>query len=347
MRKSSWVVSSAALMLAMVPGGARTAASEPIVLKVATSIPRSSEAALEAKRYNDDLAALTNNAVQIRTYWGGSAGDDVDVLRKMRTGQMDGAPLSIELVSRFVRQALVLASPRMFTNYRQVDVARAELTPPMEAEAYENGFKIMVWADIGKLRLFSKKPVASLADFKKMRPWLYMQSETLKEFYKTIGATGIPLPLGEVYGALQTDMIDVVWSSALLAAALNWHAGTRYVSERGIGFIQIAFVFRRGAWEQLPREVQDSMLKLSRDRAQEKQIEARKVDERTFQRLLQRGHRPVRTHDEAEWSEAGRALRRRLTGRIYTQELVTKTEQLVARYPDGPTPAAATASLGR
>ena len=347
MRKSSTAVLLAALTLAIVPGGAKTVGNEPVVLKVATSIPRSQEAALEAKRYNDDLAALTNNAVQVRTYWGGSAGDDVDVLRKMRAGQIDGAPLSLELVSRFVRQALVLASPRMFTNYRQVDAARAELTPPMEQEAYDNGFKIMVWADIGKLRLLSKKPVASLADFKRMRPWLYMQSETLKEFYKTIGATGVPLPLGEVYGALQTDMIDVVWSSALLAAALNWHAGTKYISDRGIGFIQIAFVFRRGAWETLPKNVQDAMVKLSRDRAQEKQIEARKGDERTFQKLLQRGHIPVKTSNEAEWIEAGRALRKRMTGRIYTQELVTQTEKLVARYPDSATPPAATVSVVR
>ena len=329
-------------MLAVVPGSARTE-TEQTILKVAVTIPRNQEAVMETKKYNEQLAAMTNNAVQVRVYWGGTAGDDVDVLRKMRAGQMDGAPLSLELVSRFVRQALVLTSPRLFTNYKQVDAARAELTPEMNEEAYANGFKVMVWGDAGRLRLLSKRPVETLADFKRMRPWLYMQSETLKEFYKSIGATGVPLGLGEVYGGLQTGMIDVVWSSALIAGVLNWHAGTNYISERGLGFIQIAFAFRRGAWDALPKNVQESMIKLSHERAQKNQIEARKNDERTFAKLIQRGQQPFKLKNEPEWAAAGSNLRKRMIGRIYTQELVTRAEAIAARYPDPPATATASA----
>jgi TRAP-type C4-dicarboxylate transport system substrate-binding protein len=158
MRKSTVAVLLGALMLAVVPGSAFTA--EQIVLRVAVPIPRTQEVAIEAKKYNDKLAALTNNAVSVKIYWGGAAGDDVDVLRKMRAGQMDGAPLSLELMSQFVRQSLVLASPALFNNYKQVDAVRAALTPAMEKEAYDNGFKVMAWADVGRLRLLSKKPIA-------------------------------------------------------------------------------------------------------------------------------------------------------------------------------------------
>src|SRR5262249_8523381 len=158
----------------------------------------------------------------------------------------DAAPLSLELVSSFVRQALVLNSPALFTNYKQVDAVRAALTPAMDKEAYENGFKVMGWGDVGRLRLMSKQPVTTLADFKKARPWLYPQSEMLKEFYKLIGATGVPLGLMEVYPSLQTNMIDVVWISAVMGAALQWHTGTHYITEQGLGFINGAFVIRRG-----------------------------------------------------------------------------------------------------
>jgi TRAP-type transport system periplasmic protein len=335
MRKTSIAVLLGALMLAVVPGTAFTAA-EQFVLKVAVPIPRSQEVAIEAKKYNDKLAAMTNNAVQVRIYWGGAAGDDVDVLRKMRAGQMDGAPLSLELVSQFVRQALVLASPALFNNYKQVDAARAALTPAMETEAYENGFKVMAWADVGRLRLLSKKPIDSVQDFKKMRPWLYPQSEMLKEFYRSVGATGVPLGIAEVYAGLQTNMIDVVWGSALVAAALQWHSGTQYISERGLGFISGAFVFRRPAWDALPKNVQESMLKLSAERARESQIDLRKQDERTYQRLVQRGHIPLRTSKEKEWWDAGKALRQRMIGRVYTKDLVEKAEAIAAKYAEAP-----------
>jgi TRAP-type C4-dicarboxylate transport system substrate-binding protein len=246
----------------------------------------------------------------------------------MRTGQIDGAPLGLELVSNFVRQALVLQSPALFNNYRQVDAARAELTPAMDKEAYENGFKVMGWGDVGRLRLMSKKPVRLLEDFKTVRPWLYPQSDTLKEFYKIIGATGVPLGVAEVYGALRTDMIDVVWTSALLGALLQWHSSCKYVTAQGMGFIQGAFVFRRGAWEGLGPKVQDSMWSLADEQRQKNQIEARKNDERAFLKLTSRGHEAIALENEEAWWEMGKNLRRRMIGRIYTKELVEQAEKI-------------------
>jgi TRAP-type C4-dicarboxylate transport system substrate-binding protein len=324
-----------AALVAVVPGTFATAEEkEQQVLKVALAIPRSQEIAIEVKKYNDKLAALTNNSVQVRIYWGGAAGDDTDVLRKMKTGQMDAAPLSLELISGFVRQALVLASPALFTNYKQLDAVRNALTPAMNQEAYDNGFKIMGWGDVGRLRLMSKQPVTTLADFKKMRPWLYPQSEMLKDFYKQIGATGIPLGLMEVYGSLQTNMIDVVWISAVMGAALQWHTGTHYLTEQGLGFISGAFAIRRGAWDALPDNVKKSMTELAEETRQKNQIDIRKADERAYMKLVERGHKPVKLGNIAEWQKVGAAVREHMIGRVYTRELVAKAEQIAKQYAD-------------
>jgi TRAP-type transport system periplasmic protein len=324
-----------AILLGVVPGTLVNANEQPQqqVLKVALTVPRSQEIVIEVKKYNEKLAALTNNAVQVRMYWGGAAGDDTDVLRKIKAGQMDAAPLSLELVSSFVRQALVLASPALFTNYRQLDAVRAALTPAMDREAYDNGFKVMTWGDVGRLRLMSKQPVSSLADFKKMRPWLYPQSEALKDFYKQIGATGIPLGLMEVYGGLQTSMIDVVWTSAVMGAALQWHSGTRYISEQGLGFISGAFVIRRGAWDALPATAQNSMIQLADETRQKNQIDIRKADERAYLKLVERGHRPVRLN-LPDWAKVGVAVRDHMIGRVYTKELVAKAAEIAKQYAD-------------
>jgi TRAP-type C4-dicarboxylate transport system substrate-binding protein len=331
MTRTFFVLLLLAALVGVVPGTFAEAAEQQ-VLKVALAIPRSQEIVIEVKKYNDKLAALTNNSVQVRVYWGGAAGDDTDVLRKMKTGQMDAAPLSLELVSSFVRQALVLASPALFTNYKQLDAVRNALTPQMDKEAYDNGFKIMAWGDVGRLRLLSKEPVASLADFKKTRPWLYPQSEALKDFYKLVGATGVPLGLMEVYGALQTNMIDVVWASAVLGAALQWHTGTHYITEQGLGFISGAFAIRRGAWEALPENAKNSMNELADERRVKNQIEIRKADERAYIKLVERGHKPVKLSNVAEWEKAGAAVREHMVGRVYTRELVTKAESIAKQY---------------
>jgi TRAP-type transport system periplasmic protein len=322
-----------AVMLGVSPNKGKSA-DEPYTLKVAMIVPRTPELAMEAKKYNVQLAEMTNNGVQVRIYWGGVSGDDRDVLRKMRSGQMDGAPLSLELVSDFVRQCLVMASPALFTNYKQLDAVREEMTPEFDKEAYQNGFKVMAWGDIGRLRIMSKKSLTKISEFKGMRPWLYPESQMLKEFYKAIGATGVPLGIAEVYAGLQTNMIDLIWGSAVLAAALQWHTGTEYISERGLGFIGGAFVFRRGAWEGLSEDQRKAIETLAVDQRKKTQAMLRSADDRAYTKLVERGHKPLRPTNEQEWWDAGNALRRKLIGRIYTKELVARAEEISKKYAD-------------
>lgn len=324
-----------ALATALVPGSSVVAkAADDMMLKFAVMIPRTPELAIEEKKYNKRLAEMTDGKVQVRVYWGGAAGGEKDVLRKMRTGQIDGTPLSLDVLSSFVRECLVLQTPALFRNYTQVDAVRKELTPQFETEAYKNGYKILVWGDIGRLRLFSKKKVTKISDFKQIRPWLYPESEMLKEFYKQIGATGVPLDIAEVYGGMQTGMIDTYWGTAILAAALQWHRTANYMSAQGLGFISGAIVYRRGAWDPLPDGAKEAVNSLIDERAKQGQEDIRKMDDKTFDRLAKRGLKPMEADNEAEWWEAGKQLRRRLVGRIYTQALVEQAETIALKYAD-------------
>ena len=50
--------------------------------------------------------------------------------------------------------------------------------------------------------------------------------------------------------------------------------------------------------------------------------------------MLKRGYTGVEAQDQGEWWEAGRQLRRHLVGRIYTDALVRKAEQIALKYAD-------------
>lgn len=317
-------------MLAVAPatGGA---APDETVLKFALMIPRSPRTSLELKKRNKQLAELTDGKAKIRVYWGGAAGDERDVLRKMRNGQIDGSAFALPVMSSFVREALVLESPALFTTYKQLDLVRKELTPQFNAEAYRNGFKVMVWGDIGRLRVFSKKKIERISDFKRVRPWLYDESEMLKEFYKLAGATGIPLGIAEVYGAMETGMIDTFWGTSLLAGALQWHRTAKYVSPP-LGFINGGIVYKREAWDKLPKIVTGALTEMVNKEAGKGQRDIRKQDKQAHKKLLSRGYKELQPKDEQEWWDMGHKLRKRMIGRIYTKALVEKAEKIAMKY---------------
>lgn len=329
-----WVaVPLMAAMLGVLPS-AGGAAPKQSTLKFALMVPRSPRLALQLKKFNRDLLEQTGGLTKLRVYFGGAAGDERTVLRKMKSRQIDGTAFALPIISNFVREALVLESPALFMNYKQVDAARRILTPDFNDEAYRNGFKMMVWGDVGRLRIFSKVKIKTVADLRRVRPWLYIESEVLKEFYKVIGATGIPLSIAEVYGGMQTGMIDTFWGTALIAGALQWHRTAQYVSPP-MGFINGGIVFKREAWDELPEVARTTLTRMVDKETAKGQRDIRKQDRQAYAKLLDRGYTEVVPTNEQEWWDVGHKLRKRMIGRVYTKKLVDRAEQIAMKYASG------------
>jgi len=331
------LVSIVVLSIALValPGGPRSEADTGnFVIKVATLVPRTQDLAVQEKRYNQRLAEATNGRIQFKTYFGGSAGDDQTVIRKMKIGQVDAAPLGTDVVARYVHQCTVLMAPQTFTNWKQVDAVRSALAVEFNDEAYKNGFKVMSWWDGGQVRIFSKNPVRNFGDLRKGRPWLYPESALLKEFYQMINVTGVPLPLSEVYSGLMTNMIDTVWMSSVLGTAFRWTTETKYVSTMPVSVIQGAFLLRRAVWDGFSKEDQATLTTILNDQSAATQADFRRDDEKTYKKLQTRGITPIDFDKPQDWLDMGKKLRKKMVGRSYSQDLLDRVEAITKQYAD-------------
>jgi len=331
MRSALCTAIGAALLLAA-PGGSSLHAAGPKIVRVSTMLPRTPSVALDEKKFNKRLAEMTGGEVKFRTYYGGAAGDDKTVMRKMRTGQIDAAPMGVQLVSRAVPQSLIMMAPQTFTNYKQIDAVRAALHDEFGATAMKNGFKVMSWWDAGKVRIFSKQPVRNFRDLQKGRPWLYPEEPLLKAFYKMVKVTGVPLDLNEVYAGLSTNMIDIVWISAVLAGAFRWSSKTKYVSNTPVNIIQGAFIMRRPTWDSFSKKTQETVMELQDEALNRQQKRFRKSDETAFKKLFKRGFKGVDFENDAVWQAAGRKLRDKMVGRIYDRKLLKRVEAIAAKH---------------
>ena len=326
-----------AVFLPLLPGSSiqPAQAENQYVLKVATIVPRTGSSARYAKKAIRRLEKRTDNRVTARVYWGGAVGDEETVLKKMRLGQIDASYFGLDMIRNFVPQAMVMAAPQTYTNYKQVDAVREVFTPEFNRIAYRNGFMITSWGDAGVLRIFSTKPVKRLKDFRNMRPWVYKHSPLLKEFYRMIGCTGVPIGLTEVYSALKVGLIDLVWGSALITSLLQWHAKIQYISEP-TGLLQGGAVITRRFWDRLAKRDQEAILKMVEEERKEIQEDVREVDGKMYRKLIKRGIKPYEFTNMGEWLAAGKKLRDKMVGRLYSREMLTRVEKVIAKYPDRP-----------
>ena len=321
-----------ALMLAL-PGSSKVAtAAETQYLRIATLAPRDSDLAKGFMKLDKGMRAATSNAWGVRLYPSGVAGDETDVIRKMKIGQMDASIITSVGLSQIVRDTTLLSTPGVVTNYKQLEAVQAVMTPEWDAMFDKAGFKLLAWGETGELRWFAKTPLLRPSSVKNMRPWVWPASHSLKETLHVLGANGVPLGVPEVYGALQTGMIDMVTSTCVALVSLQWHSTLKYMTKQPAGVLVGALLMNGEKWKTMPADVQKIVqAEVTRNQQGDKD-DIRKADQKSYANLLKRGYtaNDWTGEPEKEYNAMAEQVQKRLTGRMFTAEVLAKVKKIAA-----------------
>ena len=86
----------------------------------------------------------------------------------------------------------------------------------------------------------------------------------MRAFIEAAGANGVVLGLPEVFGALQTGMVDTVIASSIGVLGFQWHTRLKTITKPGGGIVVGAYVIRQDRLDALRAE-RDEALRLFRD----------------------------------------------------------------------------------
>jgi TRAP-type C4-dicarboxylate transport system substrate-binding protein len=265
----------------------------------------------------------TKGRLKLRFYPGGSQGDERDFVRKMRVGQLDGGVVTMTGMSMLVRPMVILVLPGFLDTYEKLDRVRLKMADQFEKMFQDEGFMMVAWGDAGKTRLFSQKKIERPSDIKSMRPWVWKDDLVFIEFYDVIGANGVRLGVPEVYPGLQTKMVDVVTSSALTAVALQWYTRVKYMTGHNSAIIAGGMVMRKEKIDSLPPDLREDFLRSAKRVETLLNKTIRRDDKKAYEVVLKKGIIATDTSKyQAEWDAAAKEVRDRMTGRVFSKELL-------------------------
>ena len=264
-------------------------AAETYVLKFATLAPQGSTWMNIITDWADQVAKDSGGRLTFKLYGGGVSGDEPDVLRKIRFGQLQGAAMTGHGIGYIYSPARVLEIPFLFRDYDEVDYVRAQLLPQIRAGFHDNGFELLGWMEVGFVQLFSREPIYSLDDMKKRRIWLWQGDPLGDAFFSASHLSPVPLPITEVFTSLSTGLIDTAIAPPLGAIAFQWFTQTPYMTDipvmDGIG----GLIVSRQFFDKLPPDLQ-ALLRKTGDAAGERLvIETRRDNAKSLAVLKQHG----------------------------------------------------------
>lgn len=325
-----FIASLLVALLAATPGSVGQAA-DTILIKVATLAPRTSSFLRQFNQLDQKLREYTGGKVGFRLYASGVSGDETDVMRKMRIGQLDAGMVTSEGVSLVLPEVNVLGAPGVINNYAQLEAVQKIMLPEFDAAFETKGFKLIAWGEAGEYRYFSRRPITKPADIKTMRPWLWPHNLILKETWNVIGATSVPLGLGEVYGAIQTKMVDLVRITSVGYLALQWQiSDLSYMTSESNGVLLGAWLMNKSIFDRLAPDVQQKLLELARADNDVTRQRARKADQDAYKALLKRGMIATKLSPSAkeEFAKVDAAVRTHMQGRVYSAELLQRVQRI-------------------
>ncbi|KPK53551.1 MAG: hypothetical protein AMJ63_06065 [Myxococcales bacterium SG8_38_1] len=326
------VVALLVVALSGLPGAATsTRAEEATMLRIASLAPAGSSWMKVLNAWNKTIQDKTEGRLKLRFYPGGSQGDERDFVRKMRVGQLDGGVVTITGLSMLVRSTVILGVPGLLQTYEKLDRVRGKLADRFEKMFEDEGFKVIAWGDAGKNRLFSVKQINKPSDVKSMRPWVWKDDLNFIEFYDVVGVAGVRLGVPEVYPGLQTKMIDVVTSSALTAVALQWYTRVNYMTGHNLSIIVGGVVMKKDKLDALAPDLQEAFYSTAKRAETLLNKSIRRDDERAYDVVVKKGIIPSDTSKhETEWDQVSKQILDRMTGRVFSKELVDAVKAAAA-----------------
>jgi len=193
--------------------------AKKIVIKMATLAPEGTEWHGLLVDLGQEWNKATNGEVKLRIYPSGVVGDERDMVRKMRIGQIHGAAITTEGMTEVNQYFTAFNYPLLFQDYDDVDFVRKQLKDELYNESEKNGFKLLTMVDVGWVYWFSTDPVFTPSDLKKTKIWTWAGDYKSVQLYEENGFQPVPLTTLDILSGLQTGMINSLGLNTMYALA--------------------------------------------------------------------------------------------------------------------------------
>jgi TRAP-type transport system periplasmic protein len=310
--------------------------AQEYTIKFATIAPEGTTWMNVMREFDQAVRKESKGRLGFKIYPGMVQGDEKDVLRKISLGQLHSAGVTGNGITSIAPKVRILDTPFLVNSYDEADHLYKTFDKELNAAFEEHGYVNLGWAEVGFVYVFTNAPVAKPDEMKNVKMWIWEGDPVAEATFTALGINPIPLSINDVYTSLQTKLIDGVYSTPLGAIAFQWFTRVKYMLDLPLADAAGAVIISRKKFDELPDDLKEIlsrngklyMRKLTELARNDKSITTLKSNGIT---IVDPPSREVRR----SYENTGKAARRLLIGKLYSEDFCNRVEQAVADYRAG------------
>jgi TRAP-type C4-dicarboxylate transport system substrate-binding protein len=210
-----------------------------------------------AYAFKEHIEDNSDHTVQVYRF--GELGESDDIMEQTQSGILQFVNQSPGFTGSLIPEAQIFFIPYLLPTDEQTVLKffdESEAINEMFPELYaEQGLELLKMYPEGEMVVTTDEPISSPEDLnnKKIR---VMTNPLLSETYDAFGATPTPLPWGEVYGGLQTGILDGQENPIFWIESGGLYEVSPHLTFTGHGWFTTAMMANQNFYEGLSEEEQ-------------------------------------------------------------------------------------------
>ncbi|HUT86016.1 MAG TPA: TRAP transporter substrate-binding protein DctP [Elusimicrobiales bacterium] len=309
--------------------------SKPIVIKFATLAPKGSTWMQLMDELAGEVFAQTDGEVKFKIYSGGVHGDEKDVVRKIRFGQLHSGGFTGVGLGIIAEHLRILDTPFLFNSEEEIDYIYKKFDSEFRDYLKSRGFILLGWAQVGFVYLFTNKPVREFKDLSGIKMWMWEGDPVAESTFSNLGVSAVSLSITDVMTSLQTGLIEGVYGSPLSITALQWFTKVKYMFSLRVANAGGAVLISEKKFNSIKPNHQKILLDISNKYFKKLTALSRRDDKKAVKVLKEEGilvTSPASQKVIAKFKLAGAKTRIDLADKLYPKSLLIRIEKALEDF---------------
>lgn len=326
-----------AAVLALILAASPLFAQRRITIKLASMVPENTPWGEAINRLSSEWSQATNGEVELVVYHNGVAGDEAEVLRKLRMNQIQAAVFTSIGLNSVTPEIMTLSYPFLIRSDAELNAVLGKLKSELDAKMQQNGFVTLAWARAGWIKIFSRSPVYVPNDMRKLKVSASPNELEMMQAFKTMGYQIVPLNLNDILVSLNSGMVDVVWQSPIAVAGYQIFGVAKNMTSISVSPFMGGILMNNTAWRRIPDRHKNRLMAICKRLETEIENSISKLETDAISTMQKYGLTVCETSpaQAQEWYDDMARYEGNLVGAVFNRDLYQKIKAILEDHRRG------------
>ncbi|MDH4200045.1 MAG: TRAP transporter substrate-binding protein DctP [Spirochaetia bacterium] len=299
-------------------------------LKYAAMAPQGSLWHKYSELIKNEIEKRSGGRIAIKAYYGGIAGDEKTMAKKLKAGLIDMAAFSGMGLGEILPSVRLLELPMFFDNYSEVDRVIYELNDYYSSQFEKQGVILGAWGEGGFVYLMSIARMNQFLDMKGLKIWAPSGDLIVKSMFQKYGFVPVFLGFESVLPQLQTGGLSAVYAPPMAAIGLQWYGEVHYIYDVKLSCSTGATLFNKAKFSKLPIELQEIILNVTKKYSRELILSLRQENKKALEIFEKNGIELIKfpAADLVKMQKYAIEVQDELAGSLYEKEILETARKL-------------------